>query len=154
MGNQRNTVRALENGRVLLDSLPYPERPDNHFVVDPEKFDYYAMDCHRLIGDDQLTQMYAREIIGKTITPDGRVIAPMRRAESMLTLGVVAARAGDLGSAIEYGNEALSIDRKSQPSLRMVASELTDVLSEKFADKPSARDFQRLVEELTRPPVA
>lgn len=58
-GNQRNTVRALEKGRVLLDSLPYPERPDNHFVVDPEKFDYYAMDCHRLIGDDQLAEMYA-----------------------------------------------------------------------------------------------
>jgi transcriptional regulator with XRE-family HTH domain len=153
-GNQRNTVRALEKGRVLLDSLPYPERPDNHFVVDPEKFDYYAMDCYRLIGDDQLAEMLAREIIGKTITPDGRVTAPMRRAESMLTLGVVAARAGDLGSAIEYGNDALSIDRKSRPSLYMVASEMTDVLSERYPSEPAARDFRKLVDELTRPPAA
>jgi hypothetical protein len=50
MGNRRNTMEALEKGRVLLDSLPYPERPDNHFVVDPDKFDYYAMDCYRVIG--------------------------------------------------------------------------------------------------------
>jgi len=27
MGNQRNVVKALEKGRILLDSLPYPERP-------------------------------------------------------------------------------------------------------------------------------
>jgi hypothetical protein len=147
-------VRALEKGRVLLESLPYPERPDNHFVVDPEKFDYYAMDCYRLIGDDQLAEMLAREILGKTITPDGRVTAPMRRAESMLTLGVVAARAGDIGSAIEYGNDALSISRKSQPSLRMVASEMTDVLSERYPGEPAVRDFHKLVDALTRPPAA
>jgi transcriptional regulator with XRE-family HTH domain/tetratricopeptide (TPR) repeat protein len=153
-GNQRNTIRALEKGRVLLDSLPYPERPDNHFVVDPEKFDYYAMDCYRLIGDDQLAEMLAREIMGKTVTSDGRVTSPMRRAESMLTLGVVAARAGDLNSAIEYGNDALSIDRKSQPSLYMVASEMTDVLGERYPGEPTARDFRKLVDELTRPPAA
>ncbi len=71
MGNQRNTVRALENGRVLLDSLPYPEPTDNHFVVDPDKFDFYAMDCYRLIGDDNLAEMHAREIIRKTTNADG-----------------------------------------------------------------------------------
>jgi hypothetical protein len=27
MANQRNTVRALEKGRVLLDSLPYQSVP-------------------------------------------------------------------------------------------------------------------------------
>lgn len=94
MGNQRNTVRALEKGRVLLSSLPYPDRPDNHFVVDPEKFDFYAMDCHRLIGDDALAEMYAREIIERSVAPDGWVLSPMRRAESILTLGVVEARRG------------------------------------------------------------
>ena len=46
MGNHRHVVRAPENGRVLLGSLPYPERPDNHLVVDPDKFDFYAMDCY------------------------------------------------------------------------------------------------------------
>jgi hypothetical protein len=95
-GSAQYGTRALEKGRALLDSLPYPERPDNHFVVHPEKFDYYAMDCHLLIGDDQ--------IIGKTITPDGRVTAPMRR--------------------------------------------------ERYPGEPAARDFQKLVDELTGPPAA
>jgi hypothetical protein len=36
----------------------------------------------------------------------------------------------------------------------MVASELTDVLSEKFPGEPASRDFQKQVEELTRPSVA
>jgi hypothetical protein len=34
----------------LLESLPYPENLDHHFVVDPGKFDFYAMDCYRLVG--------------------------------------------------------------------------------------------------------
>ena len=71
MGNQRNVVRALEKGRVLLESLPYPERTDNHFVVDPDKFDFYAMDCYRLIGDDKLAEMHAREVMRKTTNADG-----------------------------------------------------------------------------------
>ncbi len=149
MGNKRNTTRALEKGRGLLDSLPYPERPDNHFVVDPEKFDFYAMDCYRLMGDDPLAEMYAREIIGKTVAPDGRVTSPMRRAESILTLGVVAARAGDLDSALEYGHDAFSIDRKSQPSLRLVASEMTDLLQQKFPDEPAACEFRKMVDDAT-----
>lgn len=151
MGNQRNTVRALEKGRVLLGSLPYPDRPENHFVVDPEKFDFYAMDCHRLIGDDSLAEMYAREIMERTVTPDGRVVSPMRRAESILTLGVVEARRGNLDDALGHGHEAFSIDRRSQPSLRLIAAEMTDVLRARFPDKPAAHDFQRLVDEVTAP---
>jgi tetratricopeptide (TPR) repeat protein len=141
MGNQRNVVKALEKGRVLLDSLPYPERIDNHFVVDPDKFDYYAMDCYRLIGDDKLAEMHAREIIRKSTNPDGSANAPMRIAESQLTLGVVAARRGDLDQAVSLGREALSIDRKSQPSLLMVGSELDTVLRERYADEPAAIEF-------------
>lgn len=45
MGDRRQTEVALDKGRRLLDSLPYPENLDHHFVVDPMKFDYYAMDC-------------------------------------------------------------------------------------------------------------
>jgi hypothetical protein len=87
MGNQRNVVHALEKGRVLLESLPYPERTDNHFVVDPDKYDFYAMDCYRLIGDDNLAEMHAREIIHKTTNADRSLNSPMRNAEAQLTLG-------------------------------------------------------------------
>jgi hypothetical protein len=35
----------------LLESLPYPENVDHHFVVDPAGFDFYAMDCDRPLGE-------------------------------------------------------------------------------------------------------
>jgi hypothetical protein len=36
-------VRAtLDRGAALLADLPAPDRPDNHFVVDPAKWDFYA----------------------------------------------------------------------------------------------------------------
>ncbi len=141
MGNHRHVVRALENGRVLLDSLPYPEHPDNHFVVDPDKFDFYAMDCYRLIGDDKLAEMHAREIIRKTTTADGTSTSPMRSAEARLTLGVVAARSGDLDQAVNHGHEALAINRRSQPSLLMIGKELDDVLHQRYGPEPGTSDF-------------
>ncbi|GEL18612.1 hypothetical protein [Pseudonocardia asaccharolytica] len=150
MGNQRNVVRALEKGRVLLDSLPYPERPDNHFVVDPDKFDFYAMDCYRLIGDDKLADMHAREIIRKTTNADGTSNAPMRNAEARLTLGVVAARRGDLAQAAAHGQEALAIERRSQPSLLMIGKELDEVLRQRYGAEPEAAEFHDALVEAAR----
>src|SRR5262249_1873899 len=51
IGDRRQTEVALDRGRRLLDSLPYPENLDHHFVVDPTKFDFYAMDCYRHLGE-------------------------------------------------------------------------------------------------------
>ncbi|MEV8204371.1 hypothetical protein [Streptomyces sp. NPDC079189] len=36
--------------------MPYPENLDHHFVVDPAKFDFYAMDCYRLLGEDRFAR--------------------------------------------------------------------------------------------------
>lgn len=141
MGSQRNVVHSLEKGRILLDLLPYPERPDNHFVVDPDKFDFYAMDCYRLIGDDNLAEMHAREIIRKATAFDGVDLSPMRRAEAEITLGVIAARRGTLEDALRYGQKALDIGRRSQPSLLMVGSELDRVLSERYPQNDAVRAF-------------
>ncbi|MGH4026461.1 MAG: XRE family transcriptional regulator [Pseudonocardiaceae bacterium] len=141
MGNQRNVVHALEKGRVLLDSQPYPERPDNHFVVDPDKFDFYAMDCYRLIGDDKLAEMHAQETIRKTTTPDGSEISPMRRAEAEITLGVIAARRGALEEALRYGYKALDIGRRSRPSLLMVGTELDLILQKSYPSNDEVRAF-------------
>ena len=141
MGNQRNVVRALENGRVLLDSLPYPEHTDNHFVVDPDKFDFYAMDCYRLIGDNSLAEMHARELIRKTTNRDGTLNSPMRNTEARLTLGVVAARQGDLEQALTHGREALATPRRSGPVLAMVGSELDDLLQDRFPGEPEVVQF-------------
>jgi transcriptional regulator with XRE-family HTH domain len=142
MGNHRNATQALEKGRVLLDSLPYPERPDHHFVVDPDKFDFYAMDCYRLMGQDNIAELHAHETIRKTTAADGTSRSPMRRAEAELTLGVVAARRGELDEALRYGHSALAISRRSEPSLLMVGSELARAIDELFPNDPGNRDFR------------
>ncbi len=125
----------------MLDSLPYPERPDNHFVVDPDKFDYYSMDCYRLVEDDQMAEMLAQETLRKVISPTGEVLSPMRKAEAEITLGVVASRRGDLDLALKYGREALSIDRRSRPSLLMVGGELDRSLQVRFPRNDDAVAF-------------
>jgi hypothetical protein len=56
IGDRRQTEIALDRGRRLLDSLPYPENLDNHFVVDPTKFDFYAMDCYRMLAEDKMAE--------------------------------------------------------------------------------------------------
>lgn len=149
MANQRNVVRALEKGRVLLDSLPYPERPDNHFVVDPDKFDCYAMDCYRLIGDDDLAAMHAHEIIRKSTALIGMTASPMRKAEAELTLGVIAARNGAVSQALAYGRNALSIDRRSQPSLLMVGSELDQALQRRYPNNTDVQAFHNTLTAIT-----
>lgn len=143
MGNQRNVLQALEKGRVLLDALPYPERPDNHFVVDPDKFDVYATDCYRMIGDGDLAEIHPREIIRKTTHVDGSLSSPMRAAEARLALAVVAACRGDVEHALTLGEQAIAVDRRSQPSLLLVGRELDEILRERYATRADVAEFHR-----------
>lgn len=143
IGDQRNVHTALEKGRRLLDTLPYPDRPDNHFVVDPDKFDFYAMDCYRLIGNDTMAEMHALETLRKSTAFDGHPLSPMRMAEAEITLGVVAARRGDIDSAIAYGASALDKSRQSAPSLLMVGAELASALEARYPTDSRSQDFRR-----------
>src|SRR5690242_15644535 len=77
MGDRRQTEVALGKGRRLLESLPYPENLDHHFVVDPAKFDYYAMDCYRTLGVDAMAETLAAEVIQASTDFDGRERAPI-----------------------------------------------------------------------------
>jgi transcriptional regulator with XRE-family HTH domain len=141
MNDRRQVMFPLERGRVLLDSLPYPERPENHFVVDPDKFDFYAMDCYRLAGDNKLAALNANEVLRQGVRPDGAETSPMRNSEARLTLAVVAAREDSLDQAVSLGLHALSSMRQSQPSLVMVASELDGELRRHFPNSPQAQEF-------------
>lgn len=75
----------------------------------------------------------------------------MRIAEAHVTLGVVAAREGDLDEAVAYGRKALAGDRKSLPSLAMVSQDLVDVLAENHAGEPEADAFIEQQRALRRP---
>ncbi|MEU3498744.1 XRE family transcriptional regulator [Kitasatospora cineracea] len=151
LGDRRQAEVSLDRGRRLLEAMPYPENLDNHFVVDPAKYDFYAMDCYRMLGENRLAQTLAEEVIRAGTDYDGTERSPMRIAEARLTLGVVAARGGDLEGAVNYGEWALRGERQSIPSLLAVSRELATVVSRDYADEPATRAYLEHLSTLTRP---
>ena len=79
-GHARPTEVALDRGPRLLDSMPYPENLDHYFVVDPTKFDFYAMDCYRMLANDKMAENLANEVVQASTDFDGKERAPMRLA--------------------------------------------------------------------------
>jgi hypothetical protein len=65
----------------------------------------------------------------------------MRLAEARVTLGVVAARQGDLDEAVSQGERALNGQRKSLPSLLVVSLDLTRVLNERYPAGAGTRKY-------------
>jgi len=142
IGDQDDVRRALDAGHAALQRMPSPDRPEHHFVIDPSKWDFYAMDTYRLAGDDDRASQHAHEVLRAGSMPDGSERSPMRMAEARVTLGVAAARAGDLDAAHAYGIAAMAGDRRSLPSLVMVAAELESALSQRFPDATLTHDFR------------
>ncbi|WP_242000466.1 helix-turn-helix domain-containing protein [Kribbella rubisoli] len=132
----------LESGRDMLQRLPYPDRPDNHFKVDPAKWDYYSMDVHRMAGDNEQAARYAQEVIRDNTAPDGTELSPMRISECRINLGFVAGREGDLEQAVSLGMEGLKEGRQSKVHLRMVAAELDQELQRHFPGESHVRQFE------------
>jgi hypothetical protein len=150
MGDKRAVGEALERGHNLLQRLPLAGNPLNHFVVDPAKFDFYAMDCYRVVGDDVRAAEHAHEVLRAARGPDGKDLAPMRMAEARVALGVVSARAGDLEQAADYGAQAFRADRKCLPSLLLVAGELDTEIRQRYPGEQPAREFHEQLTDLRR----
>ncbi len=121
--------------------MPLQENLDNHFVVDPAKFDFYAMDCYRLVGENKLARNLAEQVLRDGTDFDGTERSPMRNAEARVTLGVTAARQGDLEQALAFGNHALQGDRQSMPSLLMTSRELAAEVRRSYASDPAAHEY-------------
>jgi len=150
IGDRRQTEVALDRGRQLLESLEQPTNLDHHFVVDPSKFDFYAMDAYRLLGEDRLAETYADEVIRVGTDFDGTERMPMRIAEARITRGVVAARDGDVQRAVAEGEHALQGDRKSLPSLLMVSRELAALIRKQYGDNEDGRLYLEHLRDLNR----
>jgi transcriptional regulator with XRE-family HTH domain len=149
MGDAPGVRAALEQGRRLLDGSPRPSRPEHHFVVDPDKWDFYAMDAFRLVGEDELARHHAREVLRLGTAPDGTEKAPMRMAEARLTLGTVTARAGDLEQAVDVALSAFAARRRSLPQLLMIAREVRDELRRRDPRGRAAIEFGEAVRSMS-----
>jgi hypothetical protein len=91
--------------------------------------------------EDRLAETLATEVIQASTDFDGTERAPMRLAEARITLGVVAARQGDLERAIHFGERALDAPRKSLPSLLMVSRDLTRVLNDQYPKETGTQAY-------------
>ena len=98
-----------------------------------------------MLTEDRMAENLADEMIRASTDFDGTERAPMRLSEARITLGVVAARQGDIEEAVHHGKQALNGRRKSLPSLLMVSRDLTRVLRERY---PSERATQAYLREL------
>lgn len=149
MGDARGVRQALERGRRLLDRFPPPSRPDHHFVVDPDKWDFYAMDAYRLVRENELAEHHAREVLRLGTAPDGSEKAPMRMAEARLTLGAVAAWQGELEQAVDVALSAFVARRRSLPQLLMIAREVGTELRPRDPQGRVAAEFGEAVRSVS-----
>ena len=59
-------------------------------------------------------------------------------------------RNGELAQAVNYGHEALAIERRSQPSLLMIGKELDQVLQQRYTSEPDVADFHDALVQASR----
>jgi hypothetical protein len=115
IGDRTKTQHALDRGRRLLTTLEYPDNRRNHLQVDPNKYDFYAMDCYRLSGDNSLAVNAAENVVRASTSPDGNIHPPIRVADARLTQATVAALRGDLEQAVTVATMGLALDRTVHP---------------------------------------
>jgi DNA-binding XRE family transcriptional regulator len=145
MNNPSDVRRALDQGARLLTGHEHPSRPENHFVIDPTKWDFYAMDCYRLVGEDARATEQAREVLRLSERPDGTDRSPMRATEARLTMSIVSVRSGDLDGATEWARKAFSADRRSVNTLFMVTDELYNEAQKQYGKDPALNALNEVI---------
>jgi transcriptional regulator with XRE-family HTH domain len=149
LGDRRQTETALQHGSSLLNQLPAAERPENHFIFDPAKYEFYAAPIYEWLGEHDRAEEYCHEVFSRC-TADGTTAWPMRMSDTQNTMALVQLHRGDLSGAIEYGNHALGHDRKCIPSLLSSTSDLVATLERWHPREPAVHSFGERVRELCR----
>jgi hypothetical protein len=65
----------------------------------------------------------------------------MRTAEARVTLGVIAAREGDIEQAVHQSERALSGPRQSLPTFAMVSRDLARILKDRYPREQAAESY-------------
>lgn len=103
------------------------------------------------LGDDTAAEDNAWQALTRLVNPDGHTEHPIRVAQTRLTLGVVAARRGDLEQAVYHGMAAVGSPRVCAPVLLARAGELHAALSAAgFGGEHAARELRDTIAVLAR----
>lgn len=145
MGAVRAVHEALDRGFAILGRHDRPTRRENHFVIDPSKWDFYAMDCYRLLGDRDRAVEHATGVITDSIGPDGRSRWPMRASQAQMALAVLAVQDGDLDGGMDHAHVAMTESRRSLMSLVGAAREVVAAMR---AIYPAEQITAEFVDEL------
>ena len=139
MGDSRAQA-ALRAGRAVLDRLPEPSQPGNHFAFDAAKFEFYVGTILTWVGtDDAAAEEHARYVV-TSAGLDSAGHWPMRVAISELDLAVPAGRRGDLDEAVALGTAALG-HRWRSAQLMPRAAELARDLEARYPGDRLAGSF-------------
>jgi tetratricopeptide (TPR) repeat protein len=137
MGNRNEVRRALDQAARLLGDHQHPSRLKNHFVIDPTKWNLFAMDCYRIARDDARAAENAQEILRFSARPDGTDCSPMRASEARLTLSIVSVRDGDIDGAMEWARKAFTTNRRSINTLSTLVGELYHEARTHYGNDPA-----------------
>jgi transcriptional regulator with XRE-family HTH domain len=150
LGDRQEAEAALEHGSSLLDQLPAVEHPENHFVFDPAKYEFYAAPIYEWLGEHDRAEEHCDEVIARCTAPDGSTAWPMRVSDTQNTMALVHLSRGDLGGALEYANRALGYDRKSVPSLLGGTGDVVAALERRHPREPAVHTFRERFVEVCR----
>jgi hypothetical protein len=114
-------------------------------VIDPAKWDFYAMDCYRILGDNTRAADNAHEVLRFSQRPDGTDRSPMRATEARLTLAIVSLRTGNIDHATDWARQAFTTDRKSINSLTMITDELYHQARTQYGKDPALKALNDVI---------
>jgi transcriptional regulator with XRE-family HTH domain len=148
MADKRAT-QMLDAGNAILGQLPVPQHPEHHFVFDRDKYEFYVATIYTWLGTDDLAaEENAREVVARCLGPGGAIRWPTRLSTTLVNLGQIAGRRGDLDEAVSLGTSALQCGRRSAELLPR-AAELEQRLSARYGGEPLVNDYgQALRDEI------
>lgn len=127
LGDSRETRASLAAVERLVSPLPPPERPEHHYVYDPQKASVYVATTLTWLGDSA-AEPAAREILAALQDPGAMAPRPRRVALARLDLGLALANAGKHDEAAAQAMEAMRSGRLApvdRPRVREIVSAVT-----------------------------
>jgi transcriptional regulator with XRE-family HTH domain len=139
--------KMLAAGGAVLARLPVPEHPEHHFVFDRDKFEFYTATVYTWLGtDDAAAEENAREVVARCHGPGGVIVWPTRLSTTLVNLGQIAGRRGDLDEAVGLGEESLRCGRRSAELLPR-AAELERRLAARYGAERLVNEYGKLLRE-------